>query len=80
MVTLLALLPTRLAPCNELTQVTQIITNRNRAHILRLLQVHLIQIQSLDTSLRDGRLAYSFHRILLSEALADMHKRGHLEH
>src|SRR5438309_1122589 len=35
MITLLALLPTRLTPRHELTQVAHIVTNRHRAHILR---------------------------------------------
>jgi len=74
-----ALLPTCLAPRDELAQVAQIVTNRDRAHILYMLQVRLVPVQRLDTSMRERRLTCSFHRILLSKALADMQKRNYLE-
>src|SRR5215472_14661120 len=80
MITILTFLPTRLAPRNELAQVAQIVTNRDRAHILRVLQVRLILVQRLAASTREGRLACSLHHILPSKALADMRKRDYLEH
>src|SRR5438128_9349933 len=71
-----------LVPCDELTNITEIIANRSRSQIFLLTEHLLILSERRLTGTRQDRVCHSFHTRprVLSKTLAEMRYEGSWEH